>query len=454
MRIKLDQPLSIKAIAAFANGIPITNPEKSIKHICTDTREIISEDLFVALKGENFDGNDFLEQAKNSGAITMGSRKTLCDVLVNDGKRALLKLASKYKEILNPKRTVAITGSVGKSTTKELTANILSFAYKVHKTEKNYNNDIGVPLTILSCPKGTDMLVIEAGMNNPKELSVLSDCIRPDICVITNIGSAHIGNLGSREMIAKSKMEITDCMVTGGKVIIPYEEVLLQNLKDKITVSNTSTNADFCLLEEEKGNFTFYKNGIKTFDFHLDYLGNHIPKCLVFALTVGIISGVNPEILLQATDNLQYTLSAEKLQIAGDLTIYDDSYNSSPEAVYSSLSTLSSMGFKYKSAVLGDMNELGVYTADMHRKIGAYAAKTGLEKIFTFGSYSEFIVEGALKEGFPNEFIFKNTDITNPEKTAKQVVDNCFPGEAVLFKASHSVNLGRIIKLIKDLKNS
>ena len=197
MRIKLSFSITKDFITRSISPVSSLNKNLTITHISTDTRNISKGDLFFALKGDRFDGERFINDAIIKGAYTVSSKYNSASFLVNDTKEALMELARNYKSMVSPKYTIAITGSVGKTTTKEITASLLSSKYNVHKTEKNYNNELGVAFTILSLPKNTDILIAECGMNHFGELSKISKMLLPDIAVITKIGTAHIGNLGS-----------------------------------------------------------------------------------------------------------------------------------------------------------------------------------------------------------------------------------------------------------------
>lgn len=451
MRIKLDIPLKLKSISSYMKATQWTDLNPTINFICTDTREIQAEDLFIALMGENNDGEAFIEEALKKGAFTVGKSKLNTHLQVTDTRIALLNFAKNYKYLLPLIKTVAITGSVGKTTTKELLYHLSLTKYKTHKTFDNLNNELGVSYTILSAPKNTEILIVEAGMNNMGELSRLSECIEPDIAIITKIGSSHIGNLGSREMITKSKLQITDYLKSGGKTLIPYEEILLKNVPNALTVSTKSRSADFYLLENNR-TYEFISRTRDIRGVLPKILGFHIPYCLAFALAVGELLLLDETNLITAVENIPQSVSRGKLLIIGNLNIYDDSYNSSPESVEAALSTISNTNFTYKSALLGDINELGNKTEELHREIGRLCCKYEIENLFVYGVYSEFIAAGAIDAGFDKTKIFKNSDTANPIKTAMQINDICQEDEIILFKASHKLNLKEIISMLKNIK--
>ena len=240
MRIKTDIPIYISEIAQILKSD--FNSDSQVNAICTNSRNCENGDLFFALKGENFDGGDFIVQAKSKGAHTVANRIN-ADFLVIDAYKALLSVASRYKQKINPKYTVAVTGSIGKTTVKDFIYSLLSHTMNVHKSENNFNNILGLSYTLLSAKKETEALVCELGMNHRGEIDELSKAITPNISIITNVGTAHIGNLGSREEIAKAKLEIENGM-SDGKTVIKDDEMLLKSAKNPYYISYTDTNAD------------------------------------------------------------------------------------------------------------------------------------------------------------------------------------------------------------------
>lgn len=453
MRVKLGVPLTINEISDFTNGKTNSDKKALITHISTDTRDLQAGDLFVALCGEKFNGEDFSARAKELGAYVMSSCYSSASVIVKNTRESLISLAKGYKALIKVPYTVAITGSVGKTTTKELISHIASAKFKIHSTDKNFNNEIGVPMTIISSPADTDILILEMGMNNFGELSTLSHCATPDLVVITNIGTAHIGNLGSREMIARAKLEILDGASEKAKAIIPHGEALLSFIPGKITFSSSDSSAD-CYIENDSiqnGRFRYHSKRYGVIDVHLSLTGNHIRECLAPALSVCEEIGMNKSDLECGISKVPRELSRGVIKKVGKIIIFDDSYNSSTEAVESSLKTLISLPYPKKSAVLGDMHELGTYTEYLHKRIGEMSALSGISRLYTIGVYSEFIAKGAIDSGFDKNNIFKNSNPTNPYETAKQIFLNADDGEVILFKASHSLKLERVIDCLKEL---
>lgn len=451
MRIRLDCPLSLCEIKYALSLKSVINPtdNSTIQFISTDTRELSSGDLFLALHGENYNGENFVFEAKNKGAYTVSAFHKDADFFVENTLSALSVLANYYKKrLLNLKSTIAITGSVGKTTTKDLISTILSKKYKTHSTYKNLNNEIGVPLTVLSAEADTEILVIEAGMNHLGEVARLSLCLEPDISVITKIGTSHIGNLGSRENIAKAKSEI----ITGMKkpfALVPYGENLLSNLNFAKTVSAYDRKADFSLLKnEESGFFDFHSSIADIYNLNIKSKLSHIPHCLSFAITVALILDMTPKEIFAVVSDLNLD-SMQKICKIGELTVIDDSYNSSAESVEMALKTLSMTEYGEKSAVLGDMLELGDLSESLHKKIGEMAAKANLSKLYIIGKYAKFIKTGAVEHGFSEDRIFINESPDLPEITADQIMQNS-TSDTILLKASRRLKLERITDILKE----
>ncbi len=451
MRVSLDIPLSIKevndAIGGRLSNVP---PNIICKAISTDSRYIKRGDLFFALKGEHFNGENFSGAAYSRGAIPITSNKEQNGIYVNDTAKALLRLAKYYKtRLTNLKHTVAITGSVGKTTTKEFLFVLLSGNYKTHKTKENFNNKIGLPLSILSAPSDTEILILEMGMNHHGEISELSKCASPDISVITNIGTAHIGNLGSRENIAMAKFEITDGM-NGGYVIIPEGEALLPKRENTITFSTQRKSADiYIYILYNEGKIQVKHKDAET-EARITPMASHNLECLCAAVAAAFACGIKSESLKTRFSLISRENTRQTIIRLHDFYILSDYYNSSLEAVISALDYMHSLdGFKAKSALIGDILELGSMTKEIHRKIGAECAEKNLKHLYLFGVYSDFIKEGAIGSGMDECCIFVNKDTSRPKITAEKIFKNHIAGEIILFKASHALELGRILELLK-----
>lgn len=458
MRIIPEIQITLDEIKSATHAAASYENDAVIGAIVTNSKEALPGDLFVALPGEKKCGEDFIEDAIARGAYVMSSRFNTADLFVSDSYLAILDLARYYKiKLPSLKKTVAITGSVGKTTTKNVLTKMLSICHKVHSTEENYNNFLGLFHTILTTPRDTEVLIAEIGMNHLGEISCLSRALHPDISIITNIGSSHIGNLGSRKLIATAKLEILDGM-TSPKLIVPKEEVLLSEIIGRYTVSLEDITADTCVMEKE------LKSTCSLVDIYTAYgklpmqkislPGRHIISAIAFSVETMVLLEVGIDKIERSLKSLCGTSTRGKFIDIGDLTVYDDTYSSSKEAVLSDFELLSLYKGRTKSCVLGDMLELGEYAESMHTDIGRAAVKYGFEKIFAFGNYSPFIKAGAMGAGLSEDKIFVNTDITNPEHTAKQILNSYTSGEIILFKASHDIHAERIIEILTSLIKS
>lgn len=452
MRIKLDNPLYLNEISAALNAINLYHSNIAIEHLTTDSRELETGDLFIPLKGSKYDGEAFVEDCLKRGGICLTTKKRNNCITVTDTEKALLHLANYYKTKLSKlKHTVAITGSVGKTTTKEILKELCSAAYKTYATKDNQNNQIGLPLTILSAPKDTEILILEMGMNHSGEISKLSKCANPDIAVITKIGTAHIGNLGSRENIAKAKLEILDGM-KDGKLIIPDGEPLLSDVKNSYVFSLKNKTA-YIYINNNEGNLTIHTS-YGYIQLKTDLQGDAITECLCAAVSAALLAEVGFEQLKCGFLRISDNISRQKIISCKKFDILADYYNASYESVISSLDLLSKLkNYSSKGALLGSIYELGNEAHKIHYKIGEYAAKLRLDNLFIFGEYYNDVFCGAVSGGMPEDKIFITKDTTDFENAAMLISKHSLKNEIILFKASHAVNLGRVIEHLQTLES-
>lgn len=457
MRTVLSIPLSAEAVRQRIGAVcPRPLPPVELRAVVTHSAEARPGDLFFALRGEHGSGEEHLAEAAAHGALTVSAVSPEASLLVEDTEAALLRLAAAYRQSLPLRHTVAITGSMGKTTVKELLASLLrksGAASRLHLTPGNYNNALGLSLTLLSAPPDTDMLIAECGMNHAGELSALSRALCPDIAVITAIGTAHIGHFGSREWIARAKGEITDGMADGW-VLVPKGEPLLRGVPWRHTFSTEEPRAD-CYLET-------VRSGIEGSELilHLPGEGALSPvlcplfgrgtlHCLAAALATAHHLGVDGATLREGCASLDRQQTRQRLLTAGGLTLLDDSYNASPESVTDALHTLTLYPGRH-CALLGDMLELGSKTAAQHQEIGRTAAQLGIQELYLFGVYAPFTAAGAREGGLDGSRIHLNSDTECIAKTAQQIRRHSAPGDILLCKASHAVQLSRIFPLLSD----
>lgn len=452
MRARLDIPLSISEIIEATGGFaPSADKSAVVSAVTTDTREMCPGDLFIALKGKRFDGEDYCAMAKSMKCSFISTQHT-DGIIVKNTEDALLAITACYRrKLVHLKKVIAITGSVGKTTTKELLYTIMRSCRKAHATSGNYNNYVGLAHTVLAAPLDTEYLITEIGMNHKGEIGKCSRAIKPDISVITRIGTAHIGNLGTREMIAKAKLEILEGMNSSSTLLVPYGEDLL--VTDKMeTVSILESNANFSLIPSESS------NGITVFDFKVynkhffqgkaAVIGDGNLRALSFSLGCAVKSGLDAKEIEASISNISKDNLRQMYIKWKNKLIIDDSYNASLESVVSSLELMRCFPGR-RCAVLGDIHELGAQTESIHFKVGAEAVRLGVEKLFLHGVYSPFIKRGALLSGMPESCIFSNTDLTDTQATVAAIKSSTAPGDVILFKASNACRFGSLIdKLI------
>lgn len=455
MIVNLELAFTVGEIASAVGGIYEGDPSEPILRVVTDSREATEGDLFFALVGERCDGETYVDEAVEKGAVAVSKRAGAGILLVRDVKEALLRLAKEYRHRL-PSLThvIGVTGSVGKTTTKEFLAALLSKKYRVHATEKNYNNELGVPLTVLSAPKETEVLIVEAGMNHAGEISPLSEAICPTLAIITGIGTAHIGNLGSREMIAAAKCEILAGM-RGGPVLVPSEEPLLEKLPNRLSVSTENPMADFFLMPIQTditGSVADFYHGERTIPaLSLHAPGKHLLTALSFAVSASVLLGLSDGEIVGGVSSIRYDKIRQSVYKIGELTIFDDAYNASFESVTAAIETVDLFRGMKKCALIGDMLELGGKTEEYHRKVGEALFSHGFSSLYLYGVYAPFTAAGAREAGFPADDIYENTDPLAPKITAEEILAHATEKEILLVKGSRGVHLERVIAAMKEI---
>lgn len=434
--------------------------DKLITRISTDSRDIDENTLFFAIKGERFDAHDFARQVSNGGAAALVCHRKVdvsCPVIyVDDTKKALLKLSSYYRNKFKDLILIGLTGSVGKTTTKEMTACVMAQKYRTLKTEGNFNNEIGMPKTLLRLDESCECAVIEMGMSEFGEISALTNAAQPSGAIISNIGVSHIENLGSRDGVFKAKMEILEGLKKGGPLVLNGDD-------DKLsTVENPDFNVIFFGIKNEKCNVravNINENGLKT-DFTvvcgnekqnvtLPTVGIHNVYNALAAISIGISFGVSLE---KAADGLKsYAPSGmrQRIKKIGNITFIEDCYNASPDSQRAALNSLCTVAKGRKIAVLGDMLELGSYTESAHRAVGEYAAKKQIDMLYTFGESSKYTADSAKSEGLENVFEF-----TEKESLANALIAELKDGDTVIFKASRGMRLEEVFEIIYEKKYS
>lgn len=447
MSFKLDllKEISSKYSGSFSN-------DAVFEEVFIDSRKHVKNGLFIPIIGERFDAHDFLLGAIEKGAtatLWYGNKPLPKELdpqfpvfYVNDTLKALERLAKIYLEKVSP-FVIGVTGSNGKTTTKDILESVLATKFKTHKTAGNYNNHIGLPLTILAMPEECEVAILEMGMSNFGEISFLSRLAQPDIAIITNIGESHIEQLGSREGIAKAKLEVIDGLKTNGVLIVDGDEPLLRVSNDlNLLKCGYEHHNDFQIIALEqkvgKTNFSLNESG----NYALSLLGKHNVKNSTYAIAVGKYLGLSEHTIQVGLKNCTLTgmRMEKKLGMHGS-TIINDAYNASPTSMKAAIETIKELAdFKTRILVLGDMYELGQDEKELHRSV-AEIITVPITHLITVGEKGSWISEVLLE---------KNNDKieVSSYKTKREVVLNLKKllndGSVVLIKASRGVKLETI----------
>ena len=449
--------LNLQEIVKATKGALLKEADvKEIKAVSTDTRKIEEGTMFIALKGENFNGNNYVLEAFNKGANIAIVDEVKCDlnelkedvalIKVQNTGRALMDLAKFYREKLGLK-VVGITGSAGKTSTKDLVAAVLSYKYKVFKTKGNFNNEIGLPLMILELDSTYDVAILEMGMRGLGQIKELAEIASPDLGIITNIGISHIEILKTRENILKAKMEIATFFDKNNTLVVCGNDDFLGALPEaeyKIVKTGVGENfkigAKNIALEELSSKFTVY-DGEKEEEFSLDMPGEHNISNLMLGIAIAKELGVSFEEMKRGLKNIEATSMRLELIKKDGFSILNDCYNSSPVAVKSAIDVMKNIEGKRRIAVLGTMRELGHKSEEAHEEIGKYAKENGIEKVLCFGDFSENIKEG-YGEGC--------TVYENKEELIKDLLNIICEGDIILVKASRSLKFEEITKALLE----
>ncbi|MGJ8633150.1 MAG: UDP-N-acetylmuramoyl-tripeptide--D-alanyl-D-alanine ligase [Luteolibacter sp.] len=419
--------------------------------VFTDTRKPIQGGLFIALRGENFDADDFAENALDSGASIaivhkwkggeIGEGKAVIEV--TETLFALQKLAHWWRSQLDIP-VVCITGSNGKTSTKDFTRAVLSQAFEVHATAGNYNNHIGLPLTVLSTKRSHTAAIYEIGMNHSGELSPLCEIARPKFGIITNIGSAHIEFLGSREAIAEEKGTLARYLPEDGLLFTPaaceFNEYFRARTRAKLVpVGNGRglVRAENIVLQGDGTHFSLAIEGEKSAQVFLPVPGKHMITNALLAAALGWKLGISPEKIAEGLNSVDLTSGRMRRIDWEGITIFDDTYNANPESMEAAIDTLADSAVpegNKRIIVLGKMGELGVHSDAAHLKVGRVAAEKGLTLI-AVGEGAEGIAEGGSGQ------YFKNMD-----EAASWLLETARPGDLVLFKGSRTAAIEKVLK--------
>lgn len=441
--------ITLRQAAAWCGG---TVEEKyadcSFVGATNDSRSIQPGQLFVVLQGAR-DGHDFIPAAIAAGAGAVLCTRKVGDypaIYVDDPRRALGDIAREELKRIGPK-VVAVTGSVGKSTTKEMTVSVLSESYRVHKTPANHNNDIGMPMAILAMPEDTEVAVLEMGMNHFGEIAYLSNIAHPDVAVIVNIGTAHMEFLGSQEGIRVAKMEIVAGMSDRGMLLLNGDDTMLRNLdkmpRQRITYFGRSEGCDVRAMDVRQGEGMLCfraEAGRLSIPVELPLEGEHYVCDTLAAITVGLKLLVPSNLISAGLSRFHNLSGRQEILKCGEFTIIKDCYNAGPESMAAALNVLGNKPGR-RIAVLGDMLELGDCANAEHYRIGRIAAEKA-DLVFAYGPHADRVRDGTITGGMPEN---RGRAFGSQEELVAALKQAAKPGDVLLFKASHGMHLEQVL---------
>ena len=463
-------------VVKVCNGKLLYGDENiTCENFSKDTRTINKDDIYVGIKGENFDGNNLYKEAFEKGAKVcilqgidenelMNLKNVYNDsavVIVEDTIKALQEIAS-YKRSLYNIPVIAITGSVGKTSTKDIVSSVVGMKFKVHKTQGNLNNHIGVPLTLLQL-KNHDALVVEMGMNNLGEIDVLTKIAKPNIAIITNVGTAHIGNLGSRENIRKAKLEIINGLEAGGTLVINNDNDMLHDWYEniyKVECETTYKNIKIATygidnssdimpknvdLQADSSTFTIEYNGVES-KIEVPVGGLHFVYNALCAITVGKLLNESIEEIAKGILNFELSKSRmELIKLSNGATLINDCYNANYDSMKAGLDYLSKTAKQRKIAVLGDMLELGEYSEELHRKVGEEVNNNRIDILITVGEMGKVIAAEASKKCSEVKSFVNNNDAIN------YLLSILKSDDTILVKASNGMKFKEIVEAVSKI---
>lgn len=450
--------VSLQTIAQVTGGTLIGGGEDTcITGVVRDNRHVKPGNLFVCIVGSVNDGHSFAAAAYSSGAAACLVQKDIPDsagpyILVDNTLTALMALGKYYRSLLSIP-VIGVIGSVGKTTAKEMTASVLSAKYKVFRTPENLNNEIGVPLSLLSISDEDEAAVIEMGISDFGEMSRLADMVRPDICIMTTIGYCHLDKLGDLDGVLRAKSEVFRYMKPDGIAVVNGDDEKLAALEPgvrKMTFGygeNCDWRADNVRMDGTEGVLCDMLAESGSLSVYIPAFGSHMVLGALPAAMVGRILGETDEEITRGI--LTYTAVGGRANIedTGYIRIINDCYNANPNSMTASLTSLSTVEGR-KVAILGDMKELGPTSRELHRGIGILAGKYGIDCLICLGAEAEFIYKGFISGGFETEswaFPLKDALFAVLPRLIKK-------GDTVLVKASHSMGFDEVVEELRKLK--
>ncbi len=469
LKIRTYTPDEIAGIVGGTVAVIGDGAAAPVSNICTDSREVKPGGLFAAIAGERVDGHDYMHIAADSGAVCFLAQrvpenltgKNCAVVLVPDTVRALGDLAAQYRTHSRVK-VVAVTGSVGKTTTKEFIAAVAAAGCRTHKTEGNHNNDLGLAMTLFTLQPEDEVSVLEMGMSNLGEIERLSSIARPDIAIVTNIGTSHLASLGTRENICRAKLEIAAGMTEKGVLLLNADEPLLVQSAGALTPVTR-----FMSIHNAKGDYRAVN--IRTLDGGMMYdlicrdrvvtnvriptLGQHNVYNSLAAFAVGTLLGLSEDTVRRGLMAFHGADMRQKIYKMGQITVIEDCYNASPESMRAALDVLISVAAQKKGrpvALLGDMLELGDSSRLLHDQLGQYAAHVKVNRLYCYGMMADVVAEAAVRGGIRADNVYVSLDARDPQTMADMIRATVEPGDVLLVKASRGVSAERVLECLKS----
>jgi len=435
----------------------------SFEYVCTDSREADADTMFVATRGERVDGHDYILKA-----IEQGCRCILCEyvptnisgkaaayVVVENSMDAFAHCAKGYRSE-DPLLSVAITGSVGKTTTKELTAAILRQKFKTYCTAGNFNSVIGMPMSLMEADGSTERAVFEMGMSSFGEIRSMSRTATPYVAMVTNIGTSHLEYLKTRENIAKAKLEIGEGVVDSGYLLLNGDEPLLDDhYCDRYETVYVGYD-EKCAFQiwnvrvDERGTcFDLYIPQKEIYDLRISLIGEHFAYNAAFAAAAAYLLGADERNIRDGLSS--YVAQGMRMNVTdkNGVTLIADCYNAAPESMKGAIDTLAQIKVDGKRvAVLGDMKELGALSDELHASVGKYLAEKRVDRLFTVGKSGELIAKAALDAGMREENVTAFDEELGAAAIAEKIKEKIAAGDAILFKASRAMKFEEIIEAV------
>ncbi len=457
------------ALGARITGNAASDPAQVFPCVSIDSRTIRKGECFVAFEGKRLNGHDFVEDALRKGASTVilsqdtarpADWEDRLFLEVNDTEAALQTLAHYVRQRWG-KPLIAISGSLGKTTTREFTATLLERQFKVVQSPGNLNNEVGVPLSLLRISAEHEMAILELGMSHPGEIRALTRICAPDSAILTNVASVHAEFFADLDEIASAKGEILEGLSSGGRFFFNADDPRLCALASGYGGEKISFSLDHPA-DVRISNYRFMDLGEMSFDIELEeeriratasFVGRHFLYNIASAVAVATRFGLSSEKILEGISRLKVpSMRGRILRFSrgteDPITVWDDSYNSSPLALNTVLETVGELGgFRRKILALGEMLELGPQAAELHRQAGHSVARSSADYLVTVGEGGSYIDQGAREKGFPAE---KNSHFESSQEAADFLIEHLAPGEFLLVKGSRGVGMDRVVRRLEE----